>query len=402
MTITQGIKRLQGDKVIWMVTFLLSLLSLLAVYSAISTLAYKAGGSSFKFLFKHGMMIALGLTAAIFLHKVKLKYFSRLAPAMMWVAAGLLLLTLLFGVNINDASRWLKIPVLNLTFQTSDLAKIVLVVFTAKMLVAKKDELTDFKQGVLPIEIPAAGICALILPANFSTAAMLFSIIFIMMFVAGVPLRHLLKIVLLGIAGIALIISLGKASPQMFPRFGTWVKRIENFANPTSDGNYQVQYAQMAIYNGGLLPHGPGTGSSRNHLPHPYSDMIYAFVIEEYGSLLGGFGVLLLFLILLFRSIRLSIRCPKPFGGLMALGLSIMLVVQAMINMAVSVNLFPTTGQALPLVSMGGTSTVFTCVSIGLILAVSRTVFNPEEDEAPVANEPATKNPLKKQDYAAA
>jgi cell division protein FtsW len=402
MTIAQGIKKLQGDKVIWMIAVLLSLLSLLAVYSAISTLAYKAGGSSFKFLFKHGTMIAIGLIAAVFLHKVKLKYFSRTAPAMMWVSAGLLLLTLLFGVNINDASRWLKIPVLNLTFQTSDLAKIVLVVYTAKMLVAKKEELTDFKQGVLPIVLPAAGICALILPANFSTAAMLFSIIFIMMFLAGVPFRHLMKIVLLGMAGIALIISLGMASPKMFPRFGTWVKRIENFANPTSDGNYQVLYAQMAIYNGGLLPHGPGTGSSRNHLPHPYSDMIYAFVIEEYGSLLGGFGVLLLFLILLFRSIRLSLRCPKPFGSLTALGLSILMVTQAMINMAVSVNLFPTTGQALPLVSMGGTSTVFTCVSIGIILAVSRTVFNPEDDDNPSVNQPEERRHPIKQDYATA
>jgi cell division protein FtsW len=227
--------------------------------------------------------------------------------------------------------------------------------------------------------VPVVVICVLILPANFSTAAMLGMVSFLLMYIGGVPLKHLAKIVLLGIAGIVLIFFLGKASPDIFPRFGTWVSRIENFSNPDSDGNYQIQYAQMAIYNGGIFPHGPGTGSSRNYLPHPYSDMIYAFIIEEYGSILGGCGVVLLFMILLFRSMRASLRCPRYFGGLMGLGLAFLLSIQAIINMAVSVNLFPTTGQALPLVSMGGTSTIFTCISIGLILAVSRTVFNPEE-----------------------
>lgn len=337
------------------------------------------------------MMIGIGLVAAYFVHKIKIKYINRVSVILVWVAAGLLLLTLLFGVNINDASRWLKIPGINLTFQTSDFAKIALIIYVARTLNAKRNVLHDFMQGVVPILIPVIGICALILPANFSTAAMLGMVCFLLMYIGGVPLKHLGKIVLIGITGLVVIFFLGKSSPNIFPRFGTWVGRIENFSNPSSDGNYQVQYAQMAIYNGGILPHGPGTGSSRNYLPHPYSDMIYAFIIEEYGSIVGGFGVLILFMILLFRSMRASLRCPRHFGGLMGLGLAFLLSIQAIINMAVSVNLFPTTGQALPLVSMGGTSTIFTCITIGLILAVTRTVFNPEEALDDVSSDASNK-----------
>jgi len=351
---------------------LLSILSVLAVYSAISTLAYKANGNNMRFLFKHTFLIILGFGVMIGVSRVKFKYFNRLSQIMIWVAGALLLLTFFVGVEINNAVRWIRVPLLGLTFQTSDFAKIALIVYVARMLAIKRLVLHNFKDGVVPILIPIAAICALILPSDFSTAAMLGAICFIMLLIGGVPWKHLGKVVLIGLAGLGTIYVLGTASPESLERFGTWTERINSFIDPNAKGNYQIDFAHVAIYDGGILPSGPGTSDSRNYLPHPYSDMIYAFVIEEYGSIIGGIGVILLYLILLFRSIKIASRCDRPFGSLMALGLSFMLVIQAMINMAVAVKLFPTTGQPLPLVSMGGTSVIFTCLAIGMVLSVSR------------------------------
>ncbi len=400
----QLLNKLQGDKVIWMLTVLLSIISILAVYSSISTLAYKADGNWFKFLFKHTLMLGLGFVLMFVVHKIKFKYFSRVSQVMIWVAGGMLLFTLLFGVDINDAKRWIRIPFIGMTFQTSDFAKIVLIVYVARLLNLKRTVLHDFKSGVLPVLYPIIAICVLILPADFSTAAMLGLICFIMMFIAGVPFKHLIKIVGVAIAGIGLIYLVGKTTPELLPRAGTWAARIDSFFNPTEGNNYQIDLAQYAISDGGLLPHGPGTGSSRNFLPHPYSDMIFAFIVQEYGSILGAFGLIMLYIILLYRSIRISIKCPKNFGSNVVIGLSLMLTIQAFINMAVAVNLFPTTGQPLPLVSMGGTSTLFTCLALGIILAVSRSVFNPEEvkKDNKVRRGNSGANTLKEDDYAIA
>ncbi|MCH1583969.1 MAG: FtsW/RodA/SpoVE family cell cycle protein [Flavobacteriales bacterium] len=377
---------LEGDKVIWMVTLILSLCSLLAVYSAISSLAYKTDGSSLRFLFKQGTMLALGWGVMLLVHKVNFRYFSRISQVLIWVAAGLLLLTLLFGADINEAKRWLRIPFIGLTLQTSDFAKVVLVTFVARELNNRRMQLHQFKNGVLPILIPIGLICMLILPADFSTAALLGMVCIGMLFIGGVPFRHMLKIAGLGVAALFMLYGLGKAAPDLLPRFGTWAGRLERFAGVgnASDGDaleYQIELAQVAINRGGILPQGPGTGTSRNFLPHPYSDMIYAFVIEEWGAIMGGLGLVLLYLILLYRTIRTATRCPRHFGGLLAMGLGFLLVLQAMINMAVAVRLFPTTGQPLPLVSYGGTSMVFTCLSIGMILAVSRSVAHPDQWE---------------------
>lgn len=385
--------KLQGDKVIWMVTFFLSLISLLAVYSAVSTLAYKApGGSSAAILLKHGILIALGFALMFYVHKIPVKYFSRFSQLLIWVAAFLLLFTLFFGSNLNSAERWIRIPLIGLTFQTSDFAKLVLMLYVARVLTLKRELLGDFRQGVVPVLIPVIVICGLILPANFSTAFMLAIVCFIMMFIAGVPWRHLGKLVLAGLTGLVLIIAIGEFGPEnTLPRYQTWKNRIFSKVEDSADGNYQSDLAKYAIYQGGLLPKGPGTGSSRNFLPHPYSDMIYAFIIEEYGSIIGGVGIMLLYIILLYRTIRFSVRCPKHFGALAALGLSLLLVIQAVINMGVAVSLFPTTGQPLPLVSMGGTSTLFTCLTIGIILAISRSVYNPQaENEETTTPVPAT------------
>jgi len=376
-------KYLKGDRVIWMVSIILSLISLLAVYSSISSLAYKyTQGNTLYYLFKHGIMLITGLGIMYVVHKMNYKYFSRLSQIAIWVAAILLILTLLLGVNLNDASRWIKIPIINQNFQTSDFAKIALIAFVARELTVRKEKLRIFKQGVLPILVPIIIICGLILPANFSTAAMLFTVCAILLFIGGVPIKHLGLIFALAVAGFALLLSISSVFPDLLPRAATWKARIMSFESGDSESNYQVEHAMMAIQSGGLLPDGPGTGDSRNYLPHPYSDMIYAFIIEEYGSLVGGCGILLLYLIFLYRALRVAKRSDRDFGAFLVIGLSMLIAMQAFINMAVAVNLFPVTGQPLPMVSMGGTSIWFTCLALGMILSVSRTTESGESKSA--------------------
>jgi len=370
------LNQLYGDKTIWMVVIFLMLFSLLAVYGSISTLAVKSGGST-RFLLKHALMLSLGFFLMYKIHLIRFKYFSRVAFLLYWPTVILLLLTLVMGVNLNNASRWLNIPFINLSFQTSDLAKIVLVVYVARLLKLKREQLNDFKNGIWPVLWPAALIIVLILPANFSTAALLTITIFIMLFIAGTSVFQLLKVLGVGVAAIALIFMVSMAEPDLLPRVETWKSRIINFSEDQTEV-YQVEHAMAAIYNGGLLPQMPGTGKSRNYLPHPYSDMIYAYVVEEYGSILGGIGLLLLYVIFLSRSMRLSIKAEDVFAKNLVIGLSFMIVFQALINMAVSVNLIPVTGQPMPLVSMGGTSTLFTSIAIGMILGVSTSVYSPE------------------------
>jgi cell division protein FtsW len=383
------LKKLQGDRAIWMVTFFLSLISILAVYSAISTLAYKAHGNNLRFLFKHGMMLVTGLLIMHYSQRVKFKYISKVSHVLVGIAAGLLVYALLFGQNLNNADRWIKIPMVGLTFQPSDFAKIALIIHVSRMLAVKKDLLHDFKRGVLPIIIPIAVICGLILKANFSTAALLAFVCFLLMFIAGVPFKHMSKIFLAGIGMILVIIVVGETT-SLLPRYRTWKKRIQNTTTDDADGNYQINLAKYAIYEGGVIPKGPGSGSSRNFMPHPYSDMIYPFIIEEYGSILGGVSLVLLYLILLYRTIKLSSNNPKLSGQLTALGLAFMLVIQAFVNMGVAVSIFPTTGQPLPLVSLGGTSTLFTCLSIGLILTITRPANNEGETSQENVDLPAT------------
>lgn len=366
---------LKGDKVIWMVCLLLGLVSILAVYSSISSLAYKyTDGNTFYYLFKHGLMLITGFTLIYFVHKINYRYFSRLSQIAIWVAGGMLLLTLLLGVNINDASRWLRIPIINQNFQTSDFAKIALVVYVARMLTVRRAYFHSFKKGLVPIIIPIIITCGLILPANFSTAAMLFMVCATLLFIGGIPMKHLILVFAFAGIGFAGLIGLSTVFPDLLPRVETWKSRIVSYEASGTEKSYQVEHAMMAIQSGGILPSGPGTGDSRNYLPHPYSDMIYAFIIEEYGALLGGCGMLLLYLIFLYRTLRLSRKCERDFGILLVIGLSLLIAFQAFINMGVAVNLLPVTGQPLPLVSMGGTSIWFTSIAMGIILSVSRSV----------------------------
>jgi cell division protein FtsW len=363
-----------------MTVLFLGLISLLAVYSSISSLAFKReGGGTLHFLVKHGLMLVTGGAIMVLAARQQFTIWSRLSQLLIGVMAVLLLLTLLLGSNINDASRWITIPFINQSFQTSDPAKVVLIVYLARVLGKHQGEEWTFRDVVLQLMVPVGIICGLILPANFSTAALLFVLCMVVMFIGQVPMKWLFAIVGLAVGSFMLLIMVNEAFDlDVLPRVETWQKRLTSFGEVDHDANYQVEHAKIAIASGGFLPNGPGSGASRNFLPHPYSDMIYAFIIEEYGSILGGLGLLLLYLILLFRATRIAGQCQKPFGSLVAMGLSLMLVMQAMVNMAVAVNLVPVTGQPLPLVSMGGTSVWFTCLAIGIVLSVSRSIEGPQ------------------------
>lgn len=372
-TIYQNIK---GDKVIWAVACLLAIFSVLVVYSSIVTLAYRyQDGNTEVFLFKHTIILLLGFGLMYFAHKLNYKYYSRLSQIAVYIAIPLLLLTLLTGSSINNASRWLQIPIINQSFQTSDLAKLALIMFIARMLSKKQDNIKNFNTAFLPIIFPILLICGLILPANFSTAAMLFATCLVLMFIGRIKIGYIISLLLIGVFSLGIFLAIVMNSDYT-GRVGTWKSRIENFVEGDKEGNYQVTQSKIAIATGGTFGKGPGGSTQRNFLPHPYSDFIYAIVIEEYG-IMGGAVILLLYLILLYRGVTVSRKAPRTFGSFLAIGLSFSLVFQAMINMAVAVNLFPVTGQPLPMVSMGGTSIWFSCLSIGIILSVSR---NAEEE----------------------
>ena len=376
-------KYFKGDKAIWIVVFLLSMFSVVSVYSSISSLAVKnsAAGPEF-YLFRHIMMLGIGWFMMFQIHKMKLNYLARLSQILIWLVIPLLLFTILKGSDINNAKRWITIPIINTTFQTSDLAKLVLVLYVSRILAVNHNDLGNFKKVMLPIAAVVIVVCGLIFPANFSTSALLLTACFTLIFIAGVPIRHIGSIMILGIGCVGIVLAISTAKPDLLPRINTWKARVENFGSGDKEGNYQADHAKYAIAAGGILPSGPGKGNSRNFLPHPYSDMIFAFMIEEMGSILGGVLVIILYLVILRRSIGIALKTDRPFGGYAAFGLAFLLVLQAFINMGVSVNIFPVTGQPLPLISLGGTSTIFTCMSIGVILNISRTIEENKE-EAP-------------------
>lgn len=363
---------LKGDKVIWAIMLLLSLISILVVYSAIVTLAHKfKQGNTEYYLFKHMVIITLGFGLTYVFHKIKYTVFSKVAQIGFILSIPLLLYTLLRGVSAGEASRWLEIPGIGLTFQTSDIAKLMLLMYVARVLTTKQDELGEFKSLFKYLLVPIGLVCALILPANFSTAALLFVNCLFLMFVGRVKIRFLLYILGFCIAFALLLGIVIYQFPNAIPRGATWKARIENFSKGDSKSNYQSEQAKIAIATGGVIGKGPGNSTQRAFLPQASSDFIYAIIIEEYGLLIG-FTMLFLYMIFLFRGIRIMRDTEKTFGGYLASGLAFSLVFQALINMAVAVNLFPVTGQPLPLVSMGGTSIWFTCIAIGIILSVSR------------------------------
>jgi cell division protein FtsW len=388
------VKDFKGDKVIWIVVIILCVFSLLAVYSSTGTLAYrKQHGNTEYYLFKQFMILAFGLALMYITHLIKYTYYSRISQIGLFLTFPLLLVTLISGTNLNEANRWLTVPIVNLTFQSSDVAKLFLIMYLARVLSKKQELVQDFRQGFLPVIIPVVLVTVLILPANFSTAAILFVTCMVLMFIGRISMKYMLSLVGLGIVAILMIFALSKSFPTLFPRGTTWVARIDHFINKKEaepDATYQVDQAKIAIVQGGILGKSPGKSTQRNFLPHPYSDFIFAIIIEEYG-LVGGSFVLLLYLILFFRVVRIATRSQGNFGSLLSIGIGFSLVFQAFINMAVAVNLFPVTGQTLPLVSMGGTSIWFTSISIGIILSVSRVteIETLDGTEVDVLDEPA-------------
>lgn len=366
---------IKGDRLIWAIVALLAIFSFLPVYSAASNLAYVGGiGSTFSFFIKHFMHLFLGFAIMYGVHRIPYRYFRGLSMVMMPIVLVLLLVTMFQGTTIEgaNASRWIQIPIVGMSFQTSTLGAVVLMVYVARYLSKIKDKEITFKESILPLWIPVFFVLILILPANFSTAAIMFVMVLILVFIGGYPFKYLGIIVGLGVVSLVLFVLVVKAFPDIMPnRIDTWMSRIENFSNgEDTEADYQIEKAKIAIATGGINGVGPGKSIQKNFLPQSSSDFIFAIIIEEYG-LIGGLSLLLLYAWLLFRIIIVSQKSDTVFGKLLVLGVGLPIVFQALINMAVAVELFPVTGQTLPLISSGGTSIWMTCLAIGIILSVS-------------------------------
>ena len=370
ISIKSLLDRTKGDRWIWIIIMLLSMISIMAVYSATGAIAYKKGISVEKYLlFKHVIFVALGVVMIYVAHLLDYRYYAGISKILMLVTVPLLLYTLVFGQTLNDASRWVKIPVINLTFQTSDLAKLALITFLARMLTRKQENIKDVKRAFLPIMGSVCVVFVLIALANLSTALMLFGVSILLLIIGRISIKQIMAVCAGGFVLLMFVVFLG-------PRRDTYKSRIETYLHPekqSSDKTYQSDHSKIALATGGLFGKGPGNSTERNFLPHPYSDFIFAIIIEEYGTI-GGFVVMVLYLVLLYRCVRIVTRSPKAFGALLAAGLSFSLTIQAFANMAVAVGLGPVTGVPLPLVSMGGTSMLFTSIAFGIILSVSRDV----------------------------
>ncbi|MCB0551673.1 MAG: FtsW/RodA/SpoVE family cell cycle protein [Phaeodactylibacter sp.] len=361
---------LRGDRTIWAIMAVLAIFSILLVYSSTGTLAYREmSGNTETLLVKHFMIVVGGLFLAYMAHMMHYLKYSKAAPYLLALAVPLLLYTIAFGTDINDARRWIEVPFVGITFQTSDFAKLSLILFVARAISSKQEYIKDFNSAFLPIILPVLLICGLIAPADLSSAILLFFTCVAMMFVGRVAMQYIILLLLLGIVVFAMLVLLGEFFPDVV-RSETWVNRVRDFIEQP-DGGYQVQQAKIAMANGEWLGLGPGNSIQRNYLPSPYSDFIYAIVVEEYGIFIGIL-IILLYVLLFFRATRLVTKSPKAFGAMLAIGLSISLVLQAFVNIAVSVHLVPVTGVTLPMISMGGTSILFTCISFGIILSVSK------------------------------
>tara|TARA_R110002012_G_scaffold49398_5_gene127767 strand:- start:1591 stop:2763 length:1173 start_codon:yes stop_codon:yes gene_type:complete len=381
---------MNGDKAIWAVVALLALFSFLPVYSASSNLVYVVGnGTTIGYLVKHAILLLMGFGIIYGVHRIPTHFFKGLSLIAMPVVLLLLLYTLAQGQVIDgaNASRWIRIPIVGFTFQTSNLAAVVLMIYVARYLTKIKDKTISFKESILPLWLPVFLVIVLILPANFSTAAIIFSMVLLLCFIGGYPFKYLLGIVGAGILSLTLFILTAKAVPDLFPnRVDTWMSRIESFSNPEdTEADYQIEKAKIAIATGGLVGNGAGKSVMKNFLPQSSSDFIYAIIVEEYG-LLGGFVLMFFYLLLLFRIVVVANSNGTVFGKLLVLGVGLPIVFQALINMAVAVELFPVTGQTLPLISSGGTSSWMTCLAIGIILSASNKNVQSEPEEIDETN----------------
>lgn len=382
----------QGDRVIWIVIIILALISLMAVYSATGTYANaKYDGKNTYVLLSHAVRLVLGLGAVYVAHRLKYTYYSKLFQIAFWISIPLLAYTLFFGVNLNEAQR--VVNILGVSFQSSDFAKIALMGYLARELTLRQNEIKSFKSAFVPLMLPVLAVVGLIFPENFSTAGILFASCMVLLFVGRINMKYLVVFFActLVIMSMYVIIVLNVAEDK--GRTGVWVQRIESFvenfkgdddksaeelAREADAEEFQSIQSKIAIAGGGVIGKGPGRSTQRNYLPHPYSDFIFAIIVEEYGLMMGVF-VVLLYLILLYRAIRIMVTIPQSFGGFVAFGLAFMMVMQAMVNIGVAVGMFPVTGQPLPFISMGGTSILFTGCAFGVILSVSKELDKPKE-----------------------
>ena len=366
---------IKGDKPLWVVFILLASFSFLPVYSSASNLAYLYGdGNTFSYLFKHFIHLSLGFFLMYMVHKIPYRYFRGISILMIPIILVLLAYTIFqpsISDSITNSNRWIRIPIVGFGFQPSTLASIIILIYVARYLSKIKDKLITFSQSILPLWVPVFLTISLILPANFSTSAILFSMVMLLCFLGGYPLKYLMGILFSAVILFSIFILSVKAYPDLFPnRVDTWKSRVENFVDSKeTKSNYQIEKAKIAIATGGITGLGPGKSVQKNFLPQSSSDFIFAIIVEEYG-LIGGLTLIFLYLWFLFRVIIISNKSNSVFGSLLAIALGIPIVFQALVNMAVAVQLFPVTGQPLPLISSGGTSIWMTCLAIGIIQSV--------------------------------
>ena len=386
------LESIKGDKVLWGILALLAIFSFLPIFSSSTNLVYVVGkGTPWGYFFKHFIILSIGFFLMYSIHKVPFKYFKGISILMLPIVILLLIYTLSQGTIISgaNASRWLKIPIVGISFQTSTLASIVLMVYSARYLSKFKIKKSNLKNSLLEFWLPVFVIVLLILPSNLSTAILLFSMILMLAFIASYPLKFLISIIILGLISLFVFISLARSFPEIFPnRIDTWINRIENFkTGQSADGNYQLSRAKTAIVSGKFIGLGAGKSRMKNFLPQSSSDFIYPIIVEEFG-LIGGVALILLYLLLLYRIVVISYRTKSSFGKLTVIGLGIPIVTQAFVNIGVALQVIPVTGQNLPMISSGGTSAWITCIAMGIILSISTKIES--DDDLKIENN----NPL--------
>ncbi len=370
----EALKYLKGDPVIWVLVYFLLMTSLVSVYSFVDILARTEGGSPLGYLAKHTVHIVIGGVVMFLIHKQDPKYFSKLARFIFIISILLLAFTMLFGVKVNEASRWIKVPIVGISFQTSDLARLALILYLAKQLVKRKDYLSDWKKGFMPIVLPILLVCALIAKDNFSTSAIIFTISLGVLFIGQFPFKRIAALIGSGLAlfGVIILLHLALPAANLLPRFDTWMSRFFKAYGETPNlvDNAQAINAELAIHSGGFFGVGVGDGKLKEYTPEAYADFYFSSFVEEFG-IIGAVVLILLYLILLYRIIRIGLNAEKLFETYVCVGIGMLLLSQAAVNMLVCTGIIPVTGQNIPFLTMGGSAMIMACVSIGIVQSIA-------------------------------
>lgn len=368
------LKYLKGDRVIWIITLLMMAFSLVTVFSFVPVLVKVEGGTPFKYLFKHFIYVLMSFTAMFWIHRQDPKYFSQISKFALILGIALLLLTLILPNEVNNAKRWIRVPFIGLTFQASDFAKLALIMYLSRQLVKRKDQFMSWKEGFVPIVLPVVAVCVLIVKDNFSTAGIVFMLSIGLLFLGRFPFSRIMAIFGLAFGGLFLIVLVHKELPDLniLPRYTTWENRILNRVDTESNvvDNAQAVNAKLAIFNGKLLGQGVGDGKLKEFLPEAYADFYYSSFVEEFGSF-SALILALAYLILLFRVIKIGLKSDNLFETYLCIGIGMLILTQASVNMLVCTGVFPVTGQNMPLLAMGGSAMIMTCVSIGMIQSIA-------------------------------